>query len=153
MISMRDFIFWGVLGPVRLGMSRQQVEAALGPPHVTNLAVRAARHPEIWCYAGVQLWFEEQPNVLERIGADYFPDISYVDTSGTDWSLIDHWILRGDLALEEAEAALREVGLSYTKSEEDVEDGVTLLFESGVRLDFSREWSDTLLLCGCSIRR
>lgn len=49
----------GHISPLRLGASREEVQAALGPPDDVGGASRKHPSPAIWKYGAVELHFEQ----------------------------------------------------------------------------------------------
>jgi hypothetical protein len=48
-------------GQLRLGLTKADVRAVLGPPHRWGNTSRKYREPCIWAYGAIELWFERRP--------------------------------------------------------------------------------------------
>jgi hypothetical protein len=49
-------------GHLRLGMTKAEVRALLGPPPRWGSTTRKYREPGIWAYGPIELWFERRPS-------------------------------------------------------------------------------------------
>jgi hypothetical protein len=131
-VSLLEFLRTGQLGPVRLGMDREALRAALGEPELTGGTSRKYPRPSIWKYGSMEFFFPPQGEGLWMIFTDDFPL-----AGGAGLHLEPGW-LRGGLSLAEARAHLDAAGLPYTLGEPAF-DAVKLTLGSGVVLHFSLE--------------
>ncbi len=149
LISMREFVETGSLGPVSLGSSRAEVEAAFGLPQAGSSDTIGYGGPvaplgeAVWVYGGVELqWYGP---LLWMIDFDDFD-------SPCAW--IDPWILQDSLSLERAEQELQAANIQYSQVAVPNRPGhIHLCATSGVRLHFVPQENGALELGSCSIRR
>lgn len=132
-VSLKELIETGCFGPVRLGMNREEVESSLGAPDDVGGTSRKYRKPSIWKYGDIELHFVLRADSLFLIHLDGFD----VPTGGKSINL-DPWVIRGTLALSDAEQHLSRSGIEY-KVEESELTGKYLTAGAGVRLIFSEE--------------
>lgn len=135
----KQFLQSGELAGVKTGMSREQVQQALGMPDYwgispsskTKLMVQSAR---IWYYAWFDFYFEED------ICYAIFSDKIRSKIEGENLEL-DPWVLQDGISRLDVEKVLlaenlpyRVVAPWYKRSYDDAR--VSLLFDSGVELSF-----------------
>ncbi len=111
-VSVRDFLKTGELGPVRLGMSREQVQELLGEPDDTGGNSRRHRVPTIWKYGDLELHFEQGGNRLTLIHADDFDVLS-----GGEVLEIDAWIAHKGISLDQVEKELELAHIPYCRKD------------------------------------
>lgn len=134
-ISLQDFLRTGILGPVRLGMSRAQVRDVLGDPEHTGGISRKQRMPTILKYGDLEFLYRPGEDHLQAIHMDGF-----AIPKGSASMSLDPWILVGGLALEDAEKALDEAAIKFTKSPLSYDPSMIVLTSAtGVELGFIRE--------------
>ena len=134
-VSLKDLIETGSFGPVRLGMSRIQVERSLGAPDHVGGTSRKYRKPSILKYGDIEFHFAASTECLFLIHLDEFD----VPTGGRSINL-DPWIIRRALLLVEAEKHLLESGIGYKVEEYELEDFAKQITAGvGVKLVFSGE--------------
>lgn len=128
-VSLRTFLETGKLGPLHLGMSRQQILEVVGQPDDwnTNFAPRAA----IWKYGSMELYFLKGGETLYMIFCDNLNEL----TGGTHFQL-DPWLFSPDLTLATAVSALQTEALPFTQSIEPKSGIYTVQLASGVELQF-----------------
>jgi hypothetical protein len=131
-VSLKDLIETGCFGPVRLGMSRAQVESFFGVPDDMGGTSRQYPKPSIWRYGDVELHFVAGADSLFLIHLDDFD----VPTGGKLESF-DPWIIRGSLTLSKAEEQLSQSGISYQIEDYELdEDAKCMRAGVGVKLIF-----------------
>lgn len=152
-VDLLHFLKTGEFGPVRLGMSGEEVISALGEPDCRTRAVNREKAPSIWLYDPFELYFDSEiGNRLEAIFTDHFEEIAECTRLS-----VDAWILRRGLALEQAEFRLEQEGIDYATAPCPWNKGnaVDLAVVSGVKLSFQvrREYDeDDLGLYSISLR-
>lgn len=93
------------LGPLHLGMSRDDLRTLLGPTGNWGLGESEDR-AVIWLYDEIEFYFGE--GRLKMIFTDH-GSLS----SGGETLRIDPWIIRSDLPCEEFQAELQRLGIPY----------------------------------------
>src|SRR5258708_5678349 len=71
-VSLEAFFHTGSLGPIRLGMSRAQIQEAVGPPDYVGGTTRKYRQPSIWSYGNIELHFVRGGDELWLIHLENF---------------------------------------------------------------------------------
>ena len=132
-VSMREWLQSGLFGPVRLGMSRAQVQELLGPPVSSGGTSRRYRTPAIRKYGDIELHFgRREDDRLHLIYLDYFA----IPTGGRAIAL-DPWIMRGGLPRLDVEQHLDACGIPYCHAAgPDLTGSTCLVVDSGVVLQF-----------------
>lgn len=131
--SFKEFIESGVLGLLRVGMKRAEVEQSLGAPPSWEARARGYRKADIWKYGDIELYFQD--DALWMIFADDFQ----VPDGGPQIEL-DAWIISGNLSQAQAEERLASEGIRYHKEALPYnQNGVRLIAASGVVLAFAGE--------------
>jgi len=132
-LTLREFLETGRLGDIRLGMTRAEAQALLGPPEDISLTKDA-----VWKYGSLQLYFHENrlwlialyfpwdelrlPNAFEAVG--------YLPSRAT--------------TLQEFRKFLAESG-SETNLDRTVDEAVILQVGPGIEVIFHREPEQILL--------
>jgi len=134
-IDLQDFLRSGALGPVQVGMTRDQVRHELGEPDATGGASRQYRTPSIWFYGSLELIFERSGPELVSIHLDGF-DVP----SGCNRIVLDPWCIRGAMPLEEAETALGLAGIGFSRHPwRATPNGTLVVTQSNVEMGFILE--------------
>ena len=131
-ISLRGFIAAGSLGPVRLGVHKDDVRFRLGGPDQWR------DKPAIWKYGGVEVSFAGKNVVAPRdtVTMIFTDDFDRV----VDW--IDYWVLTPDLTMNKAKDHLTSEGISFQETDIPTLSGNRcLVTASDVRLQFSNRAS------------
>ena len=145
MISLKQLIESGCFGPVKLGMTREEVKGSLGAPDDVGGTSRKSQKPSIWKYGDIELHFVHGANSLFLIHLDDFD----VPSGGKSIDL-DPWVIRGTLSLSEAEQHLSRCGIEYMMDKYEFKHiGKCLTAGVGVSFIFSEE---NLLLRAVSYR-
>lgn len=103
--SLLDFAKTCRLGPLGLGMSRDDLRATLGPTGDWGLG-ESEDLSVIWLYDEIEFYFDG-----ERVKM-IFTDHGSL-SGGGETLRIDPWIIRADLPCEELQAELRRLGIPY----------------------------------------
>jgi hypothetical protein len=109
-ISLEQFVRTGILGPVRLGMTREQLRQILGDPAATGGTSRKYRVPSILKYGDLEFLFEPNGHSLRTIYMDGFT----VPRGGRSLDL-DPWIVVGGMAIGTMEYALAAADIGFTR--------------------------------------
>ena len=134
-ISMKELVATGYFGPVRLCMSRAQVESLLGHPDDWGGRSLEYSKATILKYGDVELHFDPIQYHLVLIHMDDF-DVP----SGRRLINLDAWIIRQSLKVSEAEEYLSRSGIDYEVMQAEYEDDATLILAGvGVKLLFMGE--------------
>jgi hypothetical protein len=133
--DLRDFINTGVFGPVHLGCSREQLEAAIGRPEATGGVSRKHRRPTIWKYGDVEFFFARPSGELEMIHIDHFSG-TYATPEGWGDLQLDPLIIREGMRQETLIDAAAQRGCSYVVVPEPRWDTSEIVFQSGVMVGF-----------------
>lgn len=59
-VSLNALLFTGFLGDLRLGMTKNEVQALLGEPDYWGGGSRRYKEPNIWVYGTVELYFNDE---------------------------------------------------------------------------------------------
>ena len=132
--SIEEFCRTGEYGPLKLGMSREQVRQVLGDPenvgglypkqikpvHEGHLTLISDTAYPIWGYGCVELFFGEKRDLLHRISCK---NLAYWMHSWSQIIHLDPWIYRGpfnqsgvtgpSITKDEFEAGLQWAGIDY----------------------------------------
>jgi hypothetical protein len=132
-ISLQIFLRTGTLGPIHLGMSRDEVRGRLGEPDAMGGTSRQYRTPSLWKYGDIELIYgRHYADPLSGILMDGFE----LPVGGPQLAL-DPWILRGGMSLEEAGDHLRVAGIAYSREPWPAyDDGVSLVTAGHVQIGF-----------------
>jgi hypothetical protein len=141
-ISLKDVIQTGEFGPIKLGMSRDEVIAMLGEP--TDVSINSSRRshlkPTIIKYGDIEFYFTDETDRLYMI---YFDHVSEFRGGGSRISL-DSWIIKDGTSRKEVEKVLDEIDVKFvevkpwdsTCSQIKTDSGVELVFVE-VKEDYS----------------
>lgn len=129
-VDVERFLRTGAFGPIRLGLTEDEVRALLGDPDATGGTSRRQRTPKIWKYGDVELHFDDQ----RRVQLVFFDDFDV--PSGGRALTFDPWILRGTATRAEVEGTLRERGIAFEHGPAPDPGGVVLTTSGGVELAF-----------------
>lgn len=130
-VDMKSFLISGVFGQISLPMSRQDIKAILGEPDDWT-SEQSQSTASIWKYANVEFHFEPRTDAAWMIFSDDLA--SSISTSAL---LLESWIVRGQIPLEDAEAALLQAGIVYQRISNPVFETIDLIMTSKVKLSFS----------------
>ena len=133
LISLKDVIQSGVFGPIKLGMSRDEVIAVLGEPDAVAINSRR-RHrlkPGFIKYGDIEFYFTDETDQLHMIYADHVSEFR-----GGNRISLDSWIIKGGAPRKEIEKALSDIGINFievkpwdpTCSQIRTDSGVELVF-------------------------
>jgi hypothetical protein len=112
--SLLDFLRTGALGPIRVGLSRDQIETLLGRPDNFSEAKTKDGQPAIYKYGEIELFFNDE-QILWLIHADdlgWRPDGLLGGGPAID---LDPWVLRGGMTWEDVEPHLVAAGIAFTR--------------------------------------
>ncbi len=107
-VSMQEWFRTGIFGPVRLGMSRAQVQELLGPPDDVGGTSRKYRTPSTWKYGDIEFYFGGRDDPLQSLFTDTFQV-----PSGGHAIALDPWIVRRGIRWGEVERQLVVCGIEY----------------------------------------
>ena len=107
-VSLEGFVRTGSFGPVRLGMSRAQIQELIGPPVDVGCQSRKYPRPACWLYGDVELHFRPREDVMWLIHLENFQ----TPTAGGNLRL-DPWIIRGGMTPAEVEQQLTACGIEF----------------------------------------
>jgi len=144
-INLLESMRTGEFGPLRLGMTRQQLLKIIGEPDCRPEPANRDDAPNIWVYDPIELYFDAGSGErLEAIFVDHLEEMS-----GCRHFEIDPWILEKGLPLEQAEFRLDQEELDYTVAPcaWNSGDAVEVTLGSGVKLSFllRREYEEDQL--------
>ena len=136
-VSMEDFLRTGVFGPLKFGMTGEEIQAILGPPDFTFMRAKTGR-PTGFEYGDVEFYFLSDRD--SRLCAIYLDEFDI--PRGNSVLALDPWRLRAAMSQADAEAALRQAGISFrpVSMPDPKMDGIVTA--SGVELGFIREPSE-----------
>ncbi|WP_299715194.1 hypothetical protein [uncultured Tenacibaculum sp.] len=136
-IYLKDFIITGDFGPVKIGMTKQEVINLLGEPDSDNDFGSGTFG---LLYSWYEFFFDKKTQVLKSIQNDHLQaNCSEHDEMilfKNDKFEIDIWFLKVnyDITYKEVKEILKRENISF--SEEKYWDNDIIKFESGVFLDF-----------------
>lgn len=132
-VDLKEFMAHGVLGPVRLGMTRRELLVALGKPDDFHSDHRILRkktldNSSIWMYGDFEFFFQlflPSEGRKRKDGWDCPLDLIHVDDRG--WSgvcrgqppsggkriLVDPWVIRQGMTRRSFQMALRKEGIPF----------------------------------------
>jgi hypothetical protein len=130
-VSLRDWLATGRFGDITLGLSRDDVTAAVGPPEAVGGTSRRHRLPAIWKYGDVELHFARTGGRLALIHLEP-PDAP----SGGRGIALAAGPLRGGRARDAVERWLDSEGIAHRLEAPGDTDTARLVTPSGVVLTF-----------------
>jgi hypothetical protein len=145
-VSLDSFARDGYLGPLEIGVSRQEISDKLGPPPMWSGA--SLETGDIWKYGDLELHFAD--DVIWLIHFDWFD----IPTTGGALDL-DPWVIRHGMSLAELGDACRKGNIAFSV-EPDVRnpDCVKLVTSGGVEFVVDTEGDEPgLKIFGKSGRR
>jgi hypothetical protein len=122
------------LGPILLGMSRAQVQEALGPSDEVGCTSRKYRRPSCWFYGDIELHFVRGGDELWLIHLEHFR----IPQGGKNLHL-DPWIIRGEMTRSEVEHHLAACSLPFQQIPSAADNATTLRVGAGITLLFLNE--------------
>ncbi len=128
-VSMLEFLRTGLWGPIRLQMTRSQVQASIGPPDVVSVK----REPAIWKYGDVEFHFVQAALVLIHI--DHFDPASGLPRTGERMRL-DPWVIRQGIAQSALEPHLQAQQLPFREVQRVEPNVAVLRVGAGIQLYF-----------------
>lgn len=138
-VSLCEFARTGLFGPLRLGMSRDEIQYSLGYPELWGTEVHRDS-ATIWRYSDIEFYFTDHE--LRMIFTDH-DSLS----NGGETLAIDPWIIRAGLSREQFDSALRaeRIEFSITRPTYDPRQRLVTTM-SGVQFSFVEErdpdWED-----------
>jgi hypothetical protein len=108
-VSLLEFLRTGRFGPTGLGVSREAVAQAFGPPDDRDAGSASDGVARIWRYGDVELHFARGPSPLHLVHAEHFA----VPGGGPRIEL-DPWIVSGQLRRDDAQRWLSGAGIAFT---------------------------------------
>lgn len=107
-VSLEDVIRSGSWGPLKLGVTADELRSTVGPPDVTGCPDPRG-FDAVWNYGDIEVLFDED-------GA-YCIDLHGVTNRPQGGSVIrlDPWILRAGLPFEEFEDAIGSIGIGWRR--------------------------------------
>jgi hypothetical protein len=134
-VSLVEFLRAGAFGPIRLGMSRSQVQAACGPPE----DVSVQRGPLIWKYGDIEFHFARDRFFL--IHCDHFDPASGLPRAGERMQL-DLWVIQQGISRAEMQRQLTAEQIAW-RVVQPIEPHTALLsVGAGVQLLFIEDADD-----------
>jgi hypothetical protein len=131
--SLKELIESGRFGPLRLGMSRAQVEGFLGAPDDWSAGSRKYSQATILKYGDVEFLFDPRDGGLWLIHLEEFDG-----PSGGKLVSLDPWVIRPSLTLPEMEECLSRSGIRYQVTDQaDWDDYKCMVAGAGAKLIFS----------------
>lgn len=135
-VSIKEFIRTGDFGPVKLGMSKDEVIDLLGNPDSDN---KIRKTGSILLYSWYELFFDNE-KVLKSIQNDHYqPNLPNTYKFSNAKFRIEPWILNADetQTIDSIAHRLKDVGIDYEK--EFYYERYVLRAKSGVIVDFDDE--------------
>lgn len=119
-VSLLDWLRTGRFGPLRLGMTRAQVGAILGPLDDHSGRAPMGRLPSIWKYGDIEFHFGDGGQLC-AIHTDTF----LAAPSGGRAIALDPWILRARVQRAKVEQALTDLGIPFERAPWPFDDNTT----------------------------
>jgi hypothetical protein len=131
-VSLKELIESGHFGPLRLGMSREQVEGLLGAPDDLSVGSRKYSQACILKYGDVEFHFDP------RGGGLWLIHLEQLDSPSAGKAVnLDPWVIQSSLTLPEMERCLSLSGITYQVTEHaDWEDYKCMVAGAGAKLIF-----------------
>jgi hypothetical protein len=145
-VSCEDFCRRGAFGPLGLGNSRRALLDWLGDPELFGPQPVQAE-AEIWRYGSFEFYFPAGGDGLSMIFSDHLAPLRLPAPV-----MLDPWIIRAGLRLEEAQDALDRAGAAYRDEPIVSLNAIDLIFDSAVTLRFWPVGSDSWELGGLWLR-
>ena len=133
---MQDFLRTGELGPVHLGLTRDQLRGYLGAPEDWGPAPKSERYAQIWKYGDIEFHFHFKEDALVSLFADHVGTLR-----GGRAIDLDPWVLNGDALVEQVLESLALAQIPCQRIPWPFDDGTKrYLVGVGVELLF---WDET----------
>lgn len=133
-VTLEDFLRTGVFGPIKFGMSREELRLILGEPDYCHQR-RKDKHPTLLQYGDFEFYFlSSQDNRLCTIYLHHFNDIK-----GNERLNVESWGLKGRMPLSEVEEKLSASGISFQHTPHPDPTMVCITTASGVEVGFCKE--------------
>ena len=146
-VSLKELIESGHFGPLRLGMSIEQVEGFLGVPDDWSTGSRRFSCPSILRYGDVEFHFDPRDAALWLIHLEQFNA-----PSGGKSVNLDPWIISSSLTLSEMEECLSRSDIWHQITDHaDWDDYKCMVAGAGVKLIFDGEEWRLRALSRCKI--
>lgn len=114
-VTLEQFLTFGQLGPLSVGLTNIDVRAAIGDPDAEGGLSRNQNKPRIWKYGDIELHFAPDAEGVLRIWAIMITDFGGAPTGGPALRL-DPWFIRAGLEAADARAALDAAGQSFVNA-------------------------------------
>lgn len=132
-VSMQDFLRSGEFGPIRLGISRDQLRGHLGDPEDWGPFPKSERHATIWKYGDIEFHFNE--DTLWLIFADNVEKLR-----GGRAIDLDPWVLNGGALVGQVLECLAAARIPHPRIDWPLNDNTErFLVGGGVELLFLDE--------------
>lgn len=128
-VSMLAFLRTGEFGPIKLGISRAELQGCLGEPEQWGPAPRAKHNAGIWKYGDIEFFFHFREDALVGVFADNIKTLN-----GGNAIDLDPWVLNGDLTVKQALRELEDAGVPYQRIDWKFDD-TTERFRVGVGVE------------------
>ena len=135
-VSMQDFLRTGEFGPVRLGLTRDQLRGYLGAPEDWGPTPKAERYAQIWKYGDIEFHSHFKEDALVSLFADHVGTLR-----GGRAIDLDPWVLNGDALVGQVLKSLTLAQIPYQRIPWALDDDTErYLVGAGVELLF---WDET----------
>ena len=134
-VSMLAFLRTGEFGPIKLGISRAELQDCLGEPENWGPSPRAKHNADIWKYGDIEFYFNDSSSTLWMI---FFDDAG--PFRGGKAIKLDPWIFHGGLLAADALKSFTAAALLYERIHETLDDDTERYrVGAGVELIFADE--------------
>lgn len=139
-INLKDFVLTGDFGPVKIGMTKEQVIDLLGEPEAGNDYGTGSIG---LLYSWYEFFFDKKTKILKSIQNDHLQancaEHDEMILFKNDKIEIDIWFLKlnQDVTFREVKTILHKQEIPFT--EEEILGNEIIKFESGVYLDFDNK--------------
>ena len=116
-VSMLAFLRTGEFGPIKLGISRAELQGCLGDPKNWGPHPKAKTHASIWKYGDIEFHFHFKEDTLAGIFTDHISALK--GGSAID---LNPWIIDGNLTLKQALREFEEAGVSCKRIDWTLDD-------------------------------
>ncbi len=105
-VSMLAFLRTGDFGPIKLGISRAELQGCLGDPENWGPYPKAKIHASIWKYGDIEFHFHFKVDALVCIFSDHVKTLNGGNAIG-----LDPWVMSGSLTVKQALRDLEDAGV------------------------------------------
>jgi len=139
-ISLEEFIRSGQLGPIKIGLSRNEVKTAFGEPNQWHSKSPSWKTANIWKYGDTEFHFR-----ADKLWMIFFDEFDIPNVG--DKLELDAWGLSNQVTLSQMESKLKVAEINYHCEQFSSDnERILLVSQAKTTLSFERQNDETLHL-------